>query len=45
MNEVVKGMTLKEKLSKIQQELKAPKNLFNKFGGYSYRNHSQRRVI
>lgn len=37
MNEV-KGMTLKEKLSKIQQELKAPKNLFNEFGGYSYRN-------
>ena len=31
-------MTLIEKLSKIQQELKAPKNLFNKFGGYSYRN-------
>ena len=25
------------KLSKIQQELKAPKDLFNKFGGYNYR--------
>lgn len=25
-------------LSRIQQELKAPKNLFNKFGGYKYRN-------
>lgn len=27
-----------EKLSKIQQEMKAPKNLWNKFGNYSYRN-------
>ena len=26
------------KLSKIQQELKAPKNLYNKFGNYYYRN-------
>lgn len=26
-----------EKLSKIQAELKAPKNQFNKFGGYAYR--------
>jgi len=25
-------------LSRIQQELKAPKNLFNKFGNYKYRN-------
>ena len=25
-------------LSRIQQELKAPKNLWNKFGGYAYRN-------
>lgn len=25
-------------LSRIQRELKAPKNLFNKFGGYYYRN-------
>lgn len=31
-------MTLKEKLSAIQREMKAPKNLYNKFGGYSYRN-------
>ena len=28
---------LVEKLSKIQKELNAPKNQFNKFGGYSYR--------
>lgn len=27
-----------EKLAKIQLELKAPKNQFNKFGGYKYRN-------
>ena len=25
-------------LSRIQQELKAPKNLFNSFGNYYYRN-------
>ena len=31
-------MTLKEKLSHIQTELKAPKNLRNNFGGYNYRN-------
>ena len=30
-------MELQEKLNKIQQELKAPKNQFNKFGGYKYR--------
>lgn len=30
-------MTLKEKLLKIQVELKAPKNQVNKFGGYNYR--------
>lgn len=30
--------TLNEKLLKIQTELKAPKNLVNKFGGYNYRN-------
>ena len=29
---------LLEKLQKIQYEMKAPKNLFNKFGNYSYRN-------
>ena len=27
-----------QELSRIQQELKAPKNLYNKFGNYSYRN-------
>lgn len=27
-----------DKLNKIQVELKAPKNLLNKFGGYNYRN-------
>ena len=31
-------MGIFEKLAKIQQEMKAPKNLFNKFGGYKYRN-------
>ncbi|WP_278885624.1 ERF family protein [[Ruminococcus] torques] len=31
-------MTLKEKLSKIQQEMKVPKNLYNSFGKYNYRN-------
>ena len=31
-------MSLKEKLSKIQREIKVPKELFNKFGGYYYRN-------
>lgn len=30
--------TLLEKLSKIQVELKAPKNQYNKFGNYNYRN-------
>jgi len=29
-------MSLKEKLSKIQREIKAPKELFNNFGGYSF---------
>lgn len=29
---------IKLSLAKIQQELKAPKNQFNKFGGYKYRN-------
>lgn len=28
---------IKEKLSEIQKELKAPKNQFNSFGGYNYR--------
>lgn len=31
-------MNLKEKLQKIQVELKAPKNLNNSFGNYKYRN-------
>lgn len=30
--------TLQQKLIEIQAELKAPKNQFNKFGGYNYRN-------
>lgn len=30
-------MTLGEKLSKIQYEMKAPKNLYNSFGKYKYR--------
>lgn len=30
--------TLIQKLAKIQQELKAPKNQYNKFGNYKYRN-------
>lgn len=31
-------MTLGEKLSKIQKEMKAPKSLYNSFGKYKYRN-------
>ena len=31
-------LSLKEKLMRIQYELKAPKNLRNNFGGYNYRN-------
>ena len=31
-------MNIYEKLLKIQNELKAPKNQFNKFGNYKYRN-------
>lgn len=31
-------MNIYSELSRIQQELKAPKNLFNKFGNYYYRN-------
>lgn len=34
----VTGLTLSEKLMKIQAELKAPKNLYNSFGKYHYRN-------
>lgn len=31
-------MNIVEKLAAVQYEMKAPKNLMNKFGGYSYRN-------
>lgn len=31
-------MELREKLSNIQQKIKAPKNLYNSFGKYNYRN-------
>lgn len=31
-------MPIKEKLARIQSEIKAPKNLYNTFGGYKYRN-------
>ena len=31
-------MKIYGQLAKIQQELKAPKNLYNKFGNYNYRN-------
>ena len=31
-------LTLKQKLMRIQTELKAPKNLYNSFGNYKYRN-------
>ena len=31
-------MPLEEKLSRIQLEMKVPKNLYNKFGNYNYRN-------
>ena len=31
-------MNIREKLAAIQSELKAPKNLYNSFGKYSYRN-------
>ena len=33
-----KKLSLKEKLMKIQVEIKAPKNLYNSFGNYKYRN-------
>lgn len=32
------NMNIREKLMKIQVELKAPKNLYNSFGKYKYRN-------
>ena len=31
-------MTIYEKLLQVQTELKAPKNQFNSFGNYKYRN-------
>lgn len=31
-------MNIREELSKIQKELKVPKNQYNEFGGYSFRN-------
>lgn len=31
-------MTIYEKLANVQSEMKAPKNLYNSFGKYSYRN-------
>ena len=31
-------MSIYEKLNKVQLELNAPKNLYNKFAGYAYRN-------
>lgn len=31
-------MSIQEKLNKVQSELNAPKNLYNKFAGYAYRN-------
>lgn len=33
-----KKMNLKEKISRTQREMKAPKNLYNSFGKYKYRN-------
>ena len=36
--DAIYGMSLKEKLMRIQTELKAPKNLRNSFGNYNYRN-------
>ena len=35
------SMTIKDKMIKIQEELKVPKNLKNKFGNYKYRNAEQ----
>ena len=31
-------MNIHEKLQRVQSDLKAPKNQYNKFGGYNYRN-------
>lgn len=37
-NEAVKRMSMCERLSYIQNEMKVPKNLYNSHGGYYYRN-------
>lgn len=37
-NEAVKHMSMYERLASIQNEMKVPKNLYNKHGGYYYRN-------
>lgn len=34
----MKPLTLRQKLQKVQARMKAPKNLYNSFGKYSYRN-------
>lgn len=34
----MKEMNFREKVSRVQREMKAPKNLFNSFGKYKYRN-------
>lgn len=36
--EKVSKMLIEEKLARIQLEMKVPKNLYNKFGNYNYRN-------
>ena len=33
-----KNLTINDKLSAIQTKIKAPKNLYNSFGKYNYRN-------
>ena len=38
MEETIKKAYIAERLNVIQTELKAPKNLYNSFGKYSYRN-------
>jgi hypothetical protein len=38
MASTAKGISLRQKLTKVQSELKAPKNQRNNFGGYQYRN-------
>lgn len=38
IQQMILEMPITQKLCMIQNELKAPKNLYNKFGGYYYRN-------